>query len=104
MTVEILDDQTKRYTHRDLRWSGIVVAVGIPIPLLIPTGFETYSYTFKNDLLVEERVCYTRDLSCGVGVRPGWMLHQSLWKAGFGSYVYHKKWAVAESPGRFVLK
>lgn len=103
MTVEILDDETKRYTHRDLRWSGIVVAVGIPIPLLIPTGFETYSFTFKNDLLVEERVSYTRDLSCGVGMDPVPMLHRSLFKVGCGSYAYRKRWPVAEDPN-FVLK
>lgn len=53
-SIEAATPQRETWHYRDgLSWQGVVVVlVAIPVPALVPTGFDRYRVTFENDLAV----------------------------------------------------
>ena len=50
--IVIVNDKSKKLIYKKgLRWKGIVIIIGIPIPLSIPVGHKTITFNFENNLL-----------------------------------------------------
>ncbi len=55
------------YTNDDLVWAGAILYAGIPVPLLVPVGKQTYVLDLKDDRVVkvEHDTSWTWGFACG---------------------------------------
>ncbi len=60
------------YDNGVREWRGILIFVGLPIPLLAPVGRNTTSYIFDKDKLIEVGSTYSKEsmVVCGLGGCP----------------------------------
>jgi hypothetical protein len=48
----VVNDTFKKMTYKKgLRWKGIILIIGIPVPIAVPVGHKTITFNFENDFL-----------------------------------------------------
>jgi hypothetical protein len=50
--IVVLNDTKRIIYNRGLRWRGIVIGVGIVVPVAVPVGHKTIAFNFENDTLI----------------------------------------------------